>query len=128
MDEEMVRYKELLSIAMKSHGWQPSRYRTDGWTKSYETAVGLKTAFAYGCFVSDTDGSDPRIWLCADYQSEGRNVLESCSNYVRPATPTERIPEVVASFLERVEKKIAESYAVRLFALGVRPRPMSAIG
>ena len=66
---------------------------------------------------------DPSIWICGTYESEGRNVLESSNAYVRPSTPLEEIPEMVERFLACIEKAIAETYAMRLYRLGVRPRP-----
>ncbi len=124
MNKELMQRQACVAQALVRNGWQQRPdSRQDGVTKDYMTAVGRKTAIVNFFLVGSETNPDPKIWICGTYQSEGRNVLESSNAYVRPSTPLEEIPEMVERFLASVEKAIAETYAMRLYRLGVRPRP-----
>jgi hypothetical protein len=89
-------------------GWKGERLALgethwESFTKEYETATGPKTAIIYN--------HDRK--LTADYQSEGRNVLEGCFvlNVELKACTTKDVDQ----FLRIVEKRIDDSYARRLY-------------
>ena len=124
MNKELMQRQACVAQALVRNGWQQRPdSRQDGVTKDYMTAVGSKAAIVNFFLLGSETNPDPKIWICGTYESEGRNVLESSNAYVRPSTPLEEIPEMVERFLACIEKAIAETYAMRLYRLGVRPRP-----
>ena len=124
MNKELLQRQVCVAQALVLNGWQQRpNSRQDGVTKDHMTAVGSKTAIVNFFLLGLETNPDPKIWICGTYQSEGRNVLESSNAYVRPSTPLEEIPEMVERFLACIETAIAETYAMRLYRLGVRPRP-----
>lgn len=91
-----------------------------GWTgldstalaeKSFATAVGPKVAHVY---LQDCDAQSKAFILAGDYQSEGRNILESCGVLFLKDAQCEAVCGLVASFIARAEQAVGQSYAVRL--------------
>lgn len=98
-----------------------------GWTgmdstafasKEYQTAVGPKVGLFYlfGC------GSEEYWRLSGDYQSEGSNILSAHSVLIPQGASPEERAALVREFAANVDAIVAESYAARLYRLGVRPR------
>lgn len=79
-------------------------------SKVFWTAVGEKEAFLY---LSRASG-EPLLILSGDYQSEGRNVLGADSALIPIAASEDEVWVLVEQCLGRIEKSIADSYAVRL--------------
>lgn len=102
-----------IGAALASLGWNTkelSPYHSA--TKVYATAVGPKEAHAYVRFASDR----PTACLSGEYWSEGRNTLSTCSQAI-PLEPIEALEVAVQAFSNEVDRKVADTYAMRL----VRP-------
>jgi hypothetical protein len=92
-----------------------------GWTavspvalaiKSYQTAVGPKEAHTY---LADYGPACECVLISGDYQSEGRNALESHSVMLPRNADANQVKQLVAKFCQQAEAVIAETYAARLF-------------
>jgi hypothetical protein len=90
-------------------------------SKAFETAVGQKTALIF----CRERGS--RTYLSADYQSEGRNALLCCWCELVNDAPEAAIAAAVSRFVEGAEKQVAQTYAMRLYDMGLRYRPHSVM-
>lgn len=82
--------------------------------KTFETAVGPKTAFALARGSADREA----FWFEGTYFSEGSNVIAACSAYCLITDVT--LKHVTAEFalrdcVEKAEQAIDRSYARRLF-------------
>jgi hypothetical protein len=95
-----------------------------GWTavspvalaiKSYETAVGQKDAHVY---LADYGSECECVAISGDYQSEGRNALESHSVLLPRNADANQVQQLVAKFTQNADAVIAQTYAARLFHLG----------
>lgn len=80
-------------------------------SKVFTTMVGPKVAFVY---MYEGASSDPNMTVVGDYQSEGRNILETCGKLIPKVCSQEQAIELIESFARDVEQAISASYAVRL--------------
>lgn len=87
-------------------------------TKDYQTAVGLRTATVR---LDDYGPKHDTLKLTGLYESEGHNVLSTTWAYIPLTASAELIRQMVDKFVAQAEAEIAKSYAVRLYAIGVRP-------
>jgi len=106
--------KELVSQTLQDQGWEQvdnlSFHGTSAVaTKQFETAVGKKEAIVR--IESWKDGHD---MVTAEYQSEGRNIVESKSFNIRPDSSDVKIQSGVTRFANAVEAAIDKSYARKL--------------
>ena len=110
---------DVVKQELVRHGWQLSRWRPEllpnAMSRKYETAVGLKEALVWIVPAQ----SDSALQLTAEYWSEGRNALSCCFSRIPVAEEEEVAISKVSAFLAGVEKSITETYAVRLWKLGV---------
>ena len=110
---------DVVKQELVRHGWQLSRWRPEllpkAMSRKYETAVGQKEALVW---IVPTE-SDSALRLTAEYWSEGRNALSCCFSTILVAEDEGEAISKVGAFLADVEKSVAETYAVRLFKLGV---------
>lgn len=80
-------------------------------SKVFATAVGDKTAHVY---LQDFGPESTGFMLHGDYQSEGRNILESQCVLIPKGSDDEQMRRLVAKFVQNAERAVAGSYAVRL--------------
>lgn len=78
-------------------------------SKAFDTAVGQKVAFA---MLSAGDGFNRT--LSGDYQSEGRNALESSGVLIPEASSDAQIEAFASKFAAQVESAVAQTYAAKL--------------
>jgi hypothetical protein len=101
---------EVIQTTLQQSDW----LRPDqdlAFTKSFDSQVGPKTAVIW---VHGLD-QQQRIRLQGEYWSEGRNILEPSMEVIDTANSSiEEIRGLVEGFLRVQERKIAQSYAVRL--------------
>lgn len=105
----------LVELGWARRDWFPAV------TKDYETAVGVKTA---GAFPTDLGPQEDSIRLIGSYESEGHNVLSTTWATIPLTADVEQIHQKVAEFVTAADAAIAQSYAMKLYALGVRPRQL----
>jgi hypothetical protein len=110
-------YSERVSALLLQHGWQPF----DGVAiagKTFATAVGPKMALVY---LQDYGKYTVNYILTGDYQSEGRNILESQFVLLPKAADEATLRDLVKRFAADVSKTIASSYAVRILQGRFKP-------
>lgn len=91
-------------------GWyNPPGFNASIGSKRFATAVGEKEASVY---LEDW-GTSYR--LTAQYDSEGRNVLDSISVFIRKEMNLSQLIECVTRFASSVDERVDESYARRLY-------------
>lgn len=95
------------------HGWTAAKGTAIA-SRNFETAVGVKTAYAY--FYGFREGSEFAT-LTGDYISEGRNVLSSCHVLVPRTADKSKVAELVASFAAQAEVAVRQSYAAHLLKM-----------
>lgn len=109
IDEE--RAKTLVLQVLARHGWTLTS-GTAVATKTFETAVGPRTALAYLYFNRRPD--EPNWSLHGDYVSEGRNCLE-CEGVLLPkSAPAPELEELVTKFCQQADTAVLATYAARL--------------
>lgn len=86
--------------------------------KSFQTAVGIKAAHVY---LSALDSQAQGFWLTGDYQTEGRNCLESCIVFIPQGADLAQAHELIGKFSDQAHEAQAQSYAARIYAHD-RPR------
>ena len=99
-----------IASSLMELGWRPS----DGVAvalRTYATVVGPKEAAVY---VVDYGPSADALLLVGDYQSEGRNVLESHGVLVPKNVSVDSLRAIVERFAAATDLVIANSYAARL--------------
>ena len=104
--DELARLE--VSSCLGEHGWSASDGAARA-TKPFETAAGERTALVY--FRS---GPHNPV-LTGDYQSEGRNRLESCMALIPKTASHLEIRRLTAKFAVAGEAVIADTYARRIF-------------
>lgn len=111
----MARLHEKETIAtLTALGWTAAGSTAIA-TKTYNTAVGPKTALAYlGDFGPDAESMS----LTGDYQSEGRNILEPHGMLLPKAAGHDLVRMLVTRFSVGVDAAVGQSYAARLLAIG----------
>jgi hypothetical protein len=109
LNEDMLR--TISQKVLAENGWKPLDYINTSviGSRDYETAVGIKTAFAY---ISKGDGYNRT--LSADYQSEGRNVVESDSILLPLDADIKAVRELAQKFAVGVEKTVQQTYAMKI--------------
>lgn len=106
VDTDIVR--AVVQARLCECGWR-RRNGTGIADKVFATAVGPKVANAYFA------GPDPFAFaLRGDYWSERSNILEASSALIPRAASTDTVLRLVDGFVVRVDKTVADSYAVRL--------------
>jgi hypothetical protein len=95
-----------------SQGWIADRLLDDVATREFDTFVGTKTAIVY-CKSSP---GEKVVVLSGNYLSEGHNVLAASSVLIEANTGQDQLRTVVDRFLSSIEKRIRETYAMRLMA------------
>lgn len=104
--------RDSVSLRLQSHGWT-----SNGWTavgsKSYDTAVGPKQAHAY---LADYGPESNSILLNGDYQSEGRNQLDSTTVLIPRDADEATVNRMVEQFAKRVDAAVGQTYAARLLS------------
>lgn len=86
--------------------------------KSYATAVGPKDALVY---LADFGRNEANYVLQGEYYSEGRNALAADAVLIPKSGDPAEVMRLVERFAAGAEKSVLESYAARLYLLGVRP-------
>ena len=102
----------LVTHALTRLGWT-ARNGTALASKTFDTAVGQKEAHAY---LADYGPSTENYLLQGDYQSEGRNVLESHGVLLSKNASDHVLAQVVMQFAKNCDSAVAQSYAARLHA------------
>lgn len=103
--------KAAIRDRLVARGWSPEAYTAVA-RKSYDTAVGEKDAHAY---VADFGPENDGVLLQGDYQSEGSNVLGSCSTCIPRNADMVTLNRLVDHFASQVDKAVSESYAAKLW-------------
>ncbi|MBK3780175.1 hypothetical protein G3A43_07880 [Paraburkholderia aspalathi] len=103
--------REMVVARLVERGWTGLREPALG-IIHYRTAVGDKQALAY---MADFGPAETNVMLRGDYQSEGRNVLESYSVLIPKTADEAKVNELVDLFDINAEKAVNESYARRLW-------------
>jgi len=113
----------IISDTLIAHGWSlwAGNNTNVAATKSFTSCVGHKDATAY--LLNIVKPYD--YVLSGDYMSKGTNILTTCSVTIPKDSTPDAVAELSRLFVENVELKIADSYAVRLFKLGVMPKEPS---
>lgn len=115
-------HQHICQQVLKDFGWEPLS-RPAGCAiarKTYDTAVGPKTAHAY---FSDIAG-DP--WQCAlrgDYLSEGSNILEAGGVLLPRSASEDDVRRLSAEFALEADARVSRSYAVRLLRFDLQASP-----
>lgn len=99
--------RSAVQALLVSAGWQVEQPSAIA-SKTFDTAVGPKTAFAY---LSESRES---TLLTGDYVSEGRNVLAACFALMPPTADDIQVQAHVARFAREAEAAVLDSYAARL--------------
>lgn len=102
--------QELIKSTLVANGWTLLEHPSLA-SKTYETAIGPKTAFAY---LGSNYASDPHRWLFAQYWSGGRDILEPHGVLLPKVGDTEKTRKLIEQFSAGVDKAVANSYAARL--------------
>ena len=108
--EQVRAMREQVAAAIVSLGWTALN-STAVAEKSFATAVGSKVAHVY---LKDFGQQSKAFILGGDYQSEGRNILESRCVLIARDAGAEEVRRLVAQFVAGAEQAVSESYAVRL--------------
>lgn len=114
----MLSKDSVLKICLEvltSNGWN-FRSGVAIAQKEFQSAVGVKEAFV---FLSN--GDEYFFVLSGDYQSRGNNALASHSTLIPKKSTLDQVEVLVKDFTKDVERVIQDTYAMRLFALGIRP-------
>lgn len=109
----MQEVTTLVVEVLVEQGWQ-SCAGTAVAMKSYETAIGAKTALAY---VAHNAADDPNRTLLGDYWSEGRNILSTSSQLLPKSASDEEVRVLARRFAKAVDAAVGESYGVRVLVL-----------
>lgn len=100
--------KATIVRALIDCGWTACVNETAIASKSFQTAVGEKTAHAYL-----SNGDQFNRTLLGSYYSEGRNILKSV--LIPNDAGIECCVALAAEFASGVESVVSDSYAVKLF-------------
>lgn len=100
--------RSLVLEVLTATGWAANPGGSAVALKQYETAVGSKQAQAYLRTGHDYVSLDGVYW------SEGRNILESSGVLIPKTACSTQVRSLAGQFADRVERKVRESYAVRL--------------
>jgi len=106
-----MEIKSAVVQCLVTLGWTPTASSAIA-SKIYQTAVGEKRADIYLQNWPDS------YMLVGDYQSEGRNILDSNCQIIRKTASLEDVAKIARQFCYSVEKTVAESYAVKLLRKG----------
>lgn len=109
MDTPVLNIK-FFQKHLQLHGWNIANGSAIA-TKDFQTAVGTKTAFAYFYFFK-LDPSNYR--LSANYQSQGRNILSTSSQFIPVNSSEVEVESLIAKFSDEVNAIVSESYAYKL--------------
>lgn len=114
LKETMVR---VVTDCLIQHGWTEWKSLGESAiaTKQFQTAVGMKEAVAHLSMWNDESDS---YTLSGDYQSEGRNVLESHSVLIPKTADAAEVRQWAVKFALEADATVADTYAARL----ARPR------
>lgn len=82
-------------------------------TKQFPTAVGPKLGLVY---LQDYGPNSGGYLLAGDYQSEGRNHMESHGYLVPYEVSEDRLREIVLKFSTEMDKVVSQTYAARILA------------
>lgn len=102
--------RQQVKTALVALGWK-ALDSTAVAEKSFETAVGPKVGHVY---LHDYGAQSKAFILGGDYQSEGRNILESRGVLIPKGSDAEQVRGLVAAFVAGAEQAVGDSYAVRL--------------
>ena len=102
--------------ALKTHGWFV-RHGAAIATKIFDTCVGEKEAFVYLLNLRNTF----IFILAGEYVSQGRNILSTNNVTIPKNSDPQEIYKLTSQFANNIEITVADSYAVRLLKLGVKP-------
>lgn len=102
--------EEVVKHLVSQHQWNADRLLDCLVYKHYDTAVGPKKASLW----VRKDREFPRYWMQGCYESEGRNVVESCFCFIAESADLAEIATKVDEYLSQVERAIGQSYAVKL--------------
>lgn len=105
----------LVAHLATQHGWKTDRIIPNVVSREYETAVGMKQASIWLTVCRETQN----IYLKPDYRSEGRNAAESTIGFIRAASTEAEALAALDAYLPKLDDCIAQTYAARLFRLGV---------
>jgi hypothetical protein len=97
----------LLSHLALVHGWVPDPVNTNVATKEFDTAVGPKKASIW----ARTLHSSGKVYLTADYQSEGRNMAESCWREVPAECDDIELAAHARAHQDQVVQSVNQTYA-----------------
>lgn len=82
-------------------------------TKQFPTAVGPKLGLVY---LQDYGPNSGGFLLAGDYQSEGRNQMESHGYLIPHEVSDGRLREIIVKFSTGMDKVVSHTYAARLLA------------
>jgi hypothetical protein len=104
--------KAIICGQLQEQGWKPWEGANDKIvaTKTYQSVVGPKQA---GAFLSDW-AEDNDFALSGEYDSEGRNILNTSLVRIPKDSDEQTIRELTSRFAEDVDSRVSQSYAVRL--------------
>lgn len=101
----------LVQEQVAAAGWHGQFDEGGSLSKTFFTAVGEKTALLY---LRGPRAPENALVLSGDYQSEGSNVLAADSALIPADASEDEVWLIVEQCLTRIEKSIAESYAMHL--------------
>lgn len=77
--------------------------------KTYQSAVGLKVATIYA-----VNRADSGLYFTAHYESEGRNVLSTCTLHTMASDSDLKLQNALHEYCVRIDSTVGETYAMRL--------------
>lgn len=113
-DNNNEDFKQTVIDTLVNHGWTDVSPTTNNnpfyvGVKEYQTAVGVKTAFATFAPFFDCKGR-----LSGEYKSVGRNVLSCIAFNSDPVMTLEEVARGAKAFALEADIAISKSYAVKL--------------
>lgn len=115
--------KAAVTESLITLGWSGLTSGTALAIKRFQTAVGVRDAHAY---LKDYGPDTLRFALDGDYNSEGRNQLESHGVLIPKRADAETIQRMVTHFASSVDAAVGQTYARRLLT-SRQPEPLNVL-
>lgn len=113
-------YKAKVRLHLQSHGWSPCDLSAIA-IRTFPTVVGPKSALVY---LQDYGKATENYLLTGDYQSEGRNALESCFVMLPKNASEKELATLTKKFAADAARVIAGTYAASLLNGRLKPRAL----
>lgn len=102
--------QEAVVNVLQRNGWAPCKGPSLA-AKTFQTAVGPKTAYAYMPLPRNADAHQT---LFAQYWSEGRDILEPHGALVLKDCALDELQAMALRFAATIDAVVSQSYAARL--------------